>query len=53
MRDSFFNSKEKRSTLMNITMTISNEQYHEDFERLGSERSKSLVSRVKEAVGVS
>ena len=33
-------------------MTISNEEYHEDIERLGSKRSQSLVSKVKEAVSV-
>ena len=49
--DSFLNSLEKRITLINVSMTISNEEYHEDIERFGSERSQSLVSRVKEAVG--
>ena len=48
--DSFLNSLEKRITLINVSMTISNEEY-QDIERFGSERSQSLVSRVKEAVG--
>ena len=51
MHDYFLNSLEKRITLINVTMTISNEEYHGDLERLGSERSLHLVSRVKEAVG--
>ena len=51
MHDYFLNSLEKRITLTNVTMTISNEEYHGDLEKLGSERSLHLVSRVKEAVG--
>ena len=50
MYDSFLNSLEKRITLINVTMTISNEEYHEDIERLGSEKSQSLVARIKQAV---
>lgn len=48
--DIVLNFQGKRSSMINVTMTISNMYYHEDLEDLGSERSRSLIASVKKAV---